>query len=413
MPFDNEIKQKIEGATFDECKEKLFKKYGHDYRIENKETIIKHAGLLGLRQKEITVVTYTVTHKKVYDNSETYYREEQKKQEEIEKLEANRKEILKQQKDAVMASTIKELSKQLEEVNKKLSDMDSDLKSNNAPVHDSISKIEDLLAENEFTLPYIRMITEKIRTEFSLEELDDFKRVQRRVVEWIGESIQIAPERTVRPPHVIIIVGPTGVGKTTTIAKLASNTILEAKSKQTITPEICIVTIDTMRVGALEQLAKFGEILEKNVLKAENSDDVSQIYEEYKEHVDYIFIDTSGYSPNDSTHISEMKNILDVKMNPTIYLSVSASTKSSDLHNIFRNYEPFDYESVIVTKCDETKQFGNIISVLWERHKSISYITDGQRVPRNIRRADVIDILKNLNGFDIDRVNIENKFGEK
>ena len=100
-------------------------------------------------------------------------------------------------------------------------------------------------------------------------------------------------------------------------------------------------------------------------------------------------------------------------MNPTIYLSVCASTKASDLHNIFRNYEPFDYSSVIVTKCDETKQFGNIISVLWERHKSISYITDGQRVPRNIKKADVIDILKNLSGFDIDRIHIEDYFGEK
>ena len=153
--------------------------------------------------------------------------------------------------------------------------------------------------------------------------------------------------------------------------------------------------------------------MDKKVLKAETADDVKEIYEEYKDHTDYIFVDTGGYSPNDATHIGMMKNVLDVNMNPDVYLSVSASTKASDLQTIFRNYEPLGYESVIVTKCDESKQLGNIISVLWDRRKAISYITDGQRVPRNIRKADVIDILKNLNGFNIDRVHIENKFGEQ
>ena len=71
------------------------------------------------------------------------------------------------------------------------------------------------------------------------------------------------------------------------------------------------------------------------------------------------------------------------------------------------------YDSVIVTKCDESKQFGNIISILWERRKTISYVTDGQIISRNLRKANVIDFLKNLSGFNIDRVHIENKFGEQ
>ena len=107
-----------------------------------------------------------------------------------------------------------------------------------------------------------------------------------------------------------------------------------------------------------------------------------------------------------------MKNILNVEnLNPEVHLSLSASTKSSDLSNIIRNYEPFGYDSVIITKCDETKQIGNIISVLFDKHKSISYITDGQRVPRNIKKADKIDMLIRLTGFEIDREHIEEKFG--
>ena len=109
-----------------------------------------------------------------------------------------------------------------------------------------------------------------------------------------------------------------------------------------------------------------------------------------------------------------MKNILSVdNLNPDVYLSVCATTKASDLNNIFRNYEPFGYNSIIVTKWDETTQIGNVISVLYDKHKTVSYITDGQHVPANIRKASVIDFLVSLKGFNIDRSHIEDKFGEK
>lgn len=409
MPLDNEIRRTIEGATFNECKEKLFKEYGTNYRILDKKTDIRHVGLFGLKQKEVQVVTYTIPQKETFSDPFTY--KDRKAEEEL--LEKNRQALLNAQKDVVLNQKLSELTSQIEVLNNQINNVQTTISNTASDIPETITRIEDILTENEFTLPYIRMITEKIRNQFSLEQLEDFQLVQRYVVDWIGESIEITEEKHVRPPKVIIIVGPTGVGKTTTIAKLASNSILDAKNKGQTKPEICILTIDTMRVGALEQLAKFGEILNKNVLKAETSQDVAEIYEEYKDHVDYMFIDTSGYSPNDSTHISEMKNILNVKMNTQIYLSVCASTKASDLQNIFRNYEPFAYDSVIVTKCDETKQIGNIISVLWDRHKSIAYITDGQRVPRNIKKANIVDILLNLTGFDIDRIHIEDKFGEQ
>ncbi|MCQ2575502.1 MAG: hypothetical protein MJ162_02085 [Treponema sp.] len=404
MSLNSGIEQTIVGDTLDECRQKLYAMYGKDYNIIKRESKFFRTGFFGLRQTERQVVTYTVNNKKAYDSN--LYRD---RDEEERRLEENRQAILmtNQSQNLLMnnlTSKIDELQKQVAQINTNVTNVTNE-------VPESIRKIEELLEMNEFTPSYIRMIEEKIRSTFRIDQQDDFKLIERYVIDWIGESIEIAPEPVVRPPHVIIIVGPTGVGKTTTIAKLASNTILDAKNKNLPRPELCIVTIDTMRVGAQEQLKKFGDILGKSVLKAESSADVKEIYDQYREHVDYIFIDTSGYSPNDATHISEMKNMLDVKMNPDVYLSVCASTKSSDLQNIFRNYEPFAYESVIVTKCDETKQLGNVISVLWDRHKKISYITDGQRVPRNIHRASVVEILMNLSGFNIDRVHIEDKFG--
>ncbi len=410
MSLTNGTIQTIEGETLAECKMKLQNLYGDDFEIKDRQSKFKPSGFLGLKQKEVQVVSYVVIHKKAYDNNQfsSYSRESEE-----EKLEKNRQAILQAQNATLMSGAISTLSAKVDEMSKQISSMNSNITAASGELHETIKRIEELLEQNEFTMSYIRMIEEKIRAQFSLDELDDFNLVERYVIDWIGESIQISQERAFRPPHVVIIIGPTGVGKTTTIAKLAASTILDAKQKNLKKPEICLFTIDSMRVGAVEQLTRLGDAMNQKVLKAETPDDVKQIYDDYKTHVDYIFVDTGGYSPNDATHIGMMKNLLDVNMNPDVYLSVTASTKASDLQMIFRNYEPLGYDSVIVTKCDETKQFGNIISVLWDKRKPISYITDGQVISRNIHKASIVDMLLKLNGFNIDRVHIENKFGEQ
>jgi flagellar biosynthesis protein FlhF len=400
--------QKISAGSLAECKEKLFKMFGHEYTIRGKRQIL-HGGFLGLGQKEWVEVTYSVNNGN--DNHQYAAAQPQKTPEdEIAAFKKNRDDFLK-------AAAV---SNQMTTLDTKFSELQTNLTKQiqsiavSADKHPTIKKIEELLAENEFTYSFISTISDRIKSSFSLEALDDFKKVERTVVDWIGESISIIPERAVRPPHVVVIVGPTGVGKTTTITKFAVKMVMDAKKAHYALPELCIVTIDSMRVGAYEQISKYGEIIGTQVQKAESVDDMKKIYEEKKDCADAIFIDTSGYSPNDSVHIGEMKSLLQIEgLNPDVYLSVAASTKARDLENIMENYEPFHYNSVIVTKCDESHQYGNIISVLNTKHKSMSYITDGQYVTRNLRRAHVIDFLINLSGFDVDRVHIEDLFGEK
>jgi flagellar biosynthesis protein FlhF len=399
----------ISGKSLQECKEKLYERYGRDYKILDQRDDFESYGLFNLRKRPIKVVNYVVTHRKSY-NTDNYFINNANEEDE---LEQNRQAILQANNTTLLTSQLKEVNKTLEDFKAEVANQLKSYSHSMSEQHETITKIQEILQQNEFSFSYIKMIEDKIRTTFSLEELNDFKLVERYVIDWIAESIEIKQQKYFRPPHVFIIVGPTGVGKTTTIEKLASNTIIDAKRNDKPRPSLCIITIDIMKAGALEQLKRVGEILGEEIKKAECAEDVKQLYEENKDHVDFMFIDTSGYSPNDSQHIADMKRILDVKMNADVYLSVSATTKTSDLINIFRNYEPFAYESVILTKADETNQFGNIISVLWEKHKSISYITDGQGIPRDIHKADVIDIIKRLNGFDVDRIHLEDKFGEK
>lgn len=386
--------QLITVKNLQEARVALYEKFGHSYNIVKTKRSLK-GGLFGLGQKEYLDVYYQV-------------------QSEEDTFAKNREEILKKTPTSTLESVL--IKSELDQLDSKMNELlqkINDSSNTSSETHKSISRIEELLDRNEFSLKYINYIKDKIKKSFSLEELEDFDIVQRKVVDWIGESINIAQEQVFRKPYVGIIVGPTGVGKTTTLVKLAVQYILKNK-EQGRKVDICFITIDSMRVGAFEQLARFGDLLNITVKKAEKAEDVKFIYEEVKSAVDAIFIDTSGYSPNDAEHLGAMKMTLSVQgMNPDVYLAVCASTKARDIENIMRNYEPFGYKSVIITKCDESEQYGNIISVLFDSHKSVSYITNGQQIAQGkcIKRAEVVDFLVRLEDFQVDRIHIEDKFG--
>lgn len=386
--------QLITVKNLQEARVALYEKFGHSYNIVKTKRSLK-GGFFGLGQKEYLDVYYQV-------------------QSEEDTFAKNREEILKKTPTSTLESVL--IKSELDQLDSKMNELlqkMNDSSNASSETHKSISRIEELLDRNEFSLKYINYIKDKIKKSFSLEELEDFDIVQRKVVDWIGESINIAPEQVFRKPYVGIIVGPTGVGKTTTLVKLAVQYILKNK-EQGRKVDICFITIDSMRVGAFEQLARFGDLLNITVKKAEKAEDVKFIYEEVKSAVDAIFIDTSGYSPNDAEHLGAMKMTLSVQgMNPDVYLAVCASTKARDIENIMRNYEPFGYKSVIITKCDESEQYGNIISVLFDSHKSVSYITNGQQIAQGkcIKRAEVVDFLVRLEDFQVDRIHIEDKFG--
>ena len=402
---------KITGRTLDECKAKLFEKFNNEYTICGKRTMLK-GGFFGIGQKEVVEVSYTVDREEDVQKNTAAYTTKLSSGGGTDALDAAAA-FNKTKDDLLRAAQVTAINARLSQMEDTISKQLKNISFASSEKHPSIKKIESLLEENEFTFSYINGITEKLQSNFTLDALDDFKAVERKVVDWIGKTISIAPEKIQRPPHVVVIVGPTGVGKTTTLVKLATKMVSEAKREERRIPSFAFITTDTMRVGAYEQLASYSTIFETELEKAETVEDLKKLYDEKRENLDAIFIDTSGYSPNDTENIGKMKAVLDVRgMKPDIHLAVAASTKATDLANIMQNYEQFGYNSVIVTKCDESKQYGNIISVLHEKNKKISYIADGQKVVRDIHRADVVQFLIRLSGFDVDRVHIEDEFGE-
>lgn len=273
--------------------------------------------------------------------------------------------------------------------------------------HPTIAEVRGLLEHNDFSPAYVRSITDRMRRELSVEELSDRDGVHARVVEWIGQSIRIHEPRSTGKPEIFILVGPTGVGKTTTIAKLAAMYGLERSKKAR---DIRVLTIDNYRIGARQQIETYGQIMDIPVSFVESADDMRKYLALYQD-ADMIFVDTIGKSPRDFRKLGEMNELLSMCGNRArVHLAVSATTKTCDVAEIATQFEPFKYEAVVVTKMDETTRSGNIISVLSEREKPISFMTDGQRVPQDIERATRLRLLMNLEGFSVSRATLEKQF---
>jgi flagellar biosynthesis protein FlhF len=207
----------------------------------------------------------------------------------------------------------------------------------------------------------------------------------------------------------MILVGPTGVGKTTTIAKLAAVYALPEPGTKALS--VRMITIDSLRIGARSQIEAYGKIMGIPVAYVDNHEELRKTVALFSEDVDLILIDTFGKSPRDAVKLGEMKYTLDAcGSRAELHLALMAATKTSDLQDILRQFEPFNYQSVIITKMDETIRIGNMISVLAEKGKPVSYITNGQTVPTDIKRAEVTHFLCNLEGFQVNRRKLEARF---
>jgi len=277
-------------------------------------------------------------------------------------------------------------------------------------LHPSLRQLEELLASNEFAADYIAGIRERARREFSLEALDNFPLLQTAAVGWIGERITIDPPLSfsARGAKIVIVVGPTGVGKTTTIAKLAA--IYGLGDGRSLPRRVRIVTIDNYRIAAKQQIETYAEIMRIPVSLVESAEELRKNIALHQD-TDLILVDTIGRSPRDLGKLAEMKEILSAcGSQACVYLALSATTKASDTEEILRQYAPFGYRAVILTKLDETMRIGNVLSCLARQKTPVAYICDGQGVPQDLEEASPVRLLMNMEGFRIDREALEQRF---
>jgi len=257
-----------------------------------------------------------------------------------------------------------------------------------------ISLIRETLTENEVDGKYadsiLAEVDKMLKPNMPMEHI--LSNVYQRMILRFGKAECIEPAKN--GPKMVFFVGTTGVGKTTTIAKIASKFVVEEKKK------VALLTADTYRIAASEQLRTYANILEVPFRVIYTADEIQEAIHDFATY-DYILVDTAGHSQNNEKQRDDMAdfvNYAEGKIEREVYLVVSATTKYKDLLSIADKYKKmFDYK-IIFTKLDETSAYGNLLNMRIYTGAAMSYITCGQNVPDDIETFNAQSTVKKLLG---------------
>lgn len=285
-----------------------------------------------------------------------------------------------------------------------------DFKSEILAIQDEIKKVQKLLWEPKSKLYDIDVPSEfvDIYNLFEQNEINEEMRytIIKQAIAQLPISMKNTPEKInnffrlvlkriislkyevslrIHQRKVMMFIGPTGVGKTTTLAKLAARYAY----KMGVDYKVGIITLDSFRIGAVEQLKSYTNIMRLSLEVVKKPDDLVEAMLRLKD-CNYILIDTMGSSQYDIEKIEQIdiyqNRLKDIDIEKILVLP--ANIKQTDLTQVYENYSMLDIDNIIFTKLDETKSFGNIISFIYKIKKSISYFSIGQNVPDDLIEVD-------------------------
>lgn len=199
----------------------------------------------------------------------------------------------------------------------------------------------------------------------------------------LRNMLPVRAEKEIKKQKIMMLVGPTGVGKTTTLAKLAFRYAYGDKRYKT-----GIITLDTYRIGAVEQLFQYAKMMKLPIIDSIEPKDLNEAIRSLNQ-CEVILVDTIGNSQYDQSKLAKTKEFLtqsnaDIDVN----LVISSNTKFEDLFEIYNNFSQLNIDTLIITKFDESKAFGNIFSLIYETNIPMSFFSTGQEVPDDIELAN-------------------------
>lgn len=250
------------------------------------------------------------------------------------------------------------------------------------------------MLDNEMDEKYVNSILEDASKTKKADLPFDYllANIYQKMVLKFGRSEGITPSE--EGPRIVLFIGPTGVGKTTTIAKLAGRYCVEEKKK------VALLTADTYRIAAAEQLRTYANILETPFRIICTPEELQAAVEDYWD-CDYIFIDTAGRSHQNTDQLEKMKEMVAALKRPEsyqVFLVLSATTKYRDLQKIADCYGKIADFELIFTKLDETEAVGNLLNMKLYTDAPIAYVTCGQNVPDDMEAFNPQKTVKQILG---------------
>ena len=381
--------KKFTGASMQEVMNKIRLEFGQEAVILNSK-VVNSNGILGLFKKKTfevvaTIDTDTIDRDKVtFTKVGTTERSPQFKRNQVES--PIRLDNAAQEGN----DPSKEILNELQTMKKWLS-MESKYSLFPTPLKDIHQKLVEMELDTQIREELMDYLLENWRhrrsTEPTKEELSEL--IQEYLLKQVNDLA--VHEQIVFKEKYVNIIGPTGVGKTTTIAKIAAEYVMKHRK------QIAFITTDTYRIAAIEQLKTYAEILRIPVEVAYNSEDFKLAAERFA-HYDHVFIDTAGRNYRNQEFVDDLKNLIDFEMEMETYLVLSATSKQCDMEAIYNRFSTIPLQGVIFTKVDETGFRGSILNFIVKHHTPIIYMTNGQDVPDDIMAATPEKIVKTVCG---------------
>lgn len=351
--------KKYIGKTAHEAMLKLKMELGSDAIVLNTKTI-RHKGLFGYFKKPLVEITAAFEEKSLVDKNLTNYYES--------KLNDINQEIVELKK-IMMNFPVNKLEEEI--------------------LPPILNRFHNILIENGVDSKISIELLKKIENQIDIDgkDYDTIRNIIKyNLIENLGSPKPITLENNQKT---IFFIGPTGVGKTTTLAKIAANFVLKNKY------DIGLITSDTYRIAAVEQLKTYSDILQLPLKIAYNKKEMIDAID-YFSSKDIILVDTAGRNHNDIEQLQELKDILYTTKSKEIYLLVNANIGCRALKTLIEKYAFLEDYRIIITKVDEAESYGNILNIKYITNKQLSYFTIGQNVPDDIETINVENIAEKL-----------------
>lgn len=401
--------------------EEIEKEYEKNYKIVNQKEVNKVPLLFWMKQYEIEVEVISdvkntqqqikqlnknqlmneVSQKKnmKFQTDENF---ETKKQQLLDLLDQNDMEDSKDSIKGDESEQMRIMQNMMEEMLKKIDSKKEEQLVNHTPkfLESNSEKVLryhfDNLVEAEVQEDIAKMIVSEVREGLDENAWMNEELVKDEVLTVMTQKLQVTGELDLDEVKVMALIGPTGVGKTTTIAKIAGY-MTDKKRK------VGLITTDVFRIGATDQLQIYANILDSEMIAVNSPDEleaaIAKLKYEYK--VDQILIDTVGRSPMDEGSIHDVQEYLEIAEPDHVGLVLSSTQKTKDVKKILENFKDLNIESLLFTKLDETLNHGVMLNAVINGNVKISYVTNGQNVPYDIYQASPTALAKKiLNGVD-------------